>query len=287
MNQKEEEIVKLKHVQTPNSTAVHVTTVLEFISHNSCTDYGAKLVSEDGQDVDVPLQILFLAWPGLKNLVLDGKCCCNDIWVILVPAKQKTILQVLELMFTGTISDLSSSEVASVRNFSRIAGLDWNLEVFTLFGTLPNINDDTALSDDGSDTVIIGEEFSDTDEDDEVKFGSPTENMEAETSSGMETECISQLCSRNCRSSCQVITKSWSEADLKHLKDMFKNSAKFVQIRIALMNHLVAQGNVGVGTDKYIILGHEFCIKFLSSATIISDYSPKRTGGLCVWYKNL
>ena len=69
MNQKEEEIVKLKHVQTPNSTAVQVTTVLEFISHNSCTDYGAKLVSEDGQDVDVPLQILCLAWPGLKNLV--------------------------------------------------------------------------------------------------------------------------------------------------------------------------------------------------------------------------
>ena len=53
---------------------------------------------------------------------------------------------------------------------------------------------------------------------------------------------------------------------------MFKNSDKFVQIRIELMNHLVAQSNVGVGTFNYYIFGHEFCIKFLSSATQISEY---------------
>ena len=239
----------------------HVLDILESLHIQSHTDNVVKLVTECGQHVSVPLPLICLAWPGLANMVQDV-ACCSDV-TILVPGRKQTVLHVLKMLYTGTSSPVSSSELESVRNFCTAVGLNWNIEGVE-FGV--RVFEDEVMSD-NSDTFILKECFSDDEEvESSTTFQNPLEGAGDDSNADR-----SMLCSRNCLNKCAAITASWSKADLLHVKTMLK-SDKPLQSRINLINHLQAQENVGVDTDNYFINGHEFCINFLRFSTGISDY---------------
>ena len=247
--------------QSSAKMSEHVTSILESIRLNFRTDFMVKLVAESGDIFSVPLQLLSLAWPGLKNIVQDV-CCCYET-VISVPANKQTVEHILSMIYTGRSSPATSLDLEAVRNVCKEVGLNCDIGL--------------ALDDTRSDSIpesfIVTECFGDEDGDydDEDTFQDELQDVLFDENISLEIECQSMLCARSCRNKCPAITQSWSEADLQNVKTMFK-SEKVIETKTKLINHLEAQKNIGVRTDSFCINGHHFCVKFLSITTSISEY---------------
>ena len=79
------------------------------------------------------------------------------------------------------------------------------------------------------------------------------------------------ICSKSCENDCHKVVKSWPEKDISRLKEIFK-SEKIILSKAKLMNHLVAQDDIGQLVSSYIVKGHEFCLDSFAAITGCTMY---------------
>ena len=78
-------------------------------------------------------------------------------------------------------------------------------------------------------------------------------------------------CSKFCENNCALVLSSWSENNVRKLKEMFF-SEKTILIKQKMLQHLISQDNIGESTTSYVVKGHEFCIEYFAYATECSVY---------------
>ena len=253
----------LSHFGSSSESKGYIQHLLECIERESSLHASANFVCEEGKVVSLPIPVLGLAWPGLATAVRETLCCSSDV-TIFVPCEEKTMLNLKEMIFGGLTSELNTrSESLLLRFLSRV-GL--------------NLNTDRHFTEEGFDledpeTFFIEESFDDEyqveDEKQEIEESS-IEHFWPRKVAMKPVSCVG-FCSTSCTHDCQKLTKTWSDDDIQIVKNIFR-SEKVSTAKIKMLRHLEVQGNVGSSTDGYVILGQEFCLKFLSHLTGSSVY---------------
>ena len=82
-------------------------------------------------------------------------------------------------------------------------------------------------------------------------------------------------CDRYCSQNCSKAIRHWTEDLHNKVKCMFYSETGAVDVKNKLLTHLRCQSDICVATNFYIINGHVFCLKFLSSLLGISKYLLK------------
>ena len=255
----EDKIQEFLQTSRCNDGKKYILLLLNFLSKKT-SDNSAIFICEDGQVVSIPLPVLSLAWPHLANIVQESSCC-SEVSVS-VPCSAKVMTHVKELMCQGSCLDLTSCDERLLLSFIKVAGINWSIARQLRF--------------ENEDDVYIGDLYEDEpgecDENEEVK------NVLIDKAWPSKVQLKSmrrkKLCSPSCRNDCYKVTETWSADQTKIVKDIFK-CEKVVSVKNKMMNHLKVQGDVGEATDSFVILGHQFCLEFLSSMTGCSVYLLK------------
>ena len=232
----------------------YIPQLLNTLNKEISSNSSANLVCIDGQVISLPLPLLCLAWPGLAGIVKETICCGSSV-AISVPGSGATVLHVKKIILHGCSSSLSNTDQFAVLSFLRDVGLDLNIE---------SESSGQMLSENDVETLIIEESSDEDNQEDHIEHF-------WETSSLSRSIPRVNLCSSLCRNDCHKLPQSWKDDDIQHVKTMFSGE-KLLTKKNKLISHLEAQGNIGVPTDSYVIKSHEFCLKFMSFLTGISEY---------------
>ena len=282
-------------------TNEHVKWLLKSLTQNSNSNIMALILTEDNHRISVPLLLISMVWPDLMNIAQDLKnCCCSEIGIS-VPARKQTVLHFIELLYTGTSSPLSLPESKHVKKFCNLLCLNWIIISTDVSYLLQTESKEKCIDlESSSNCFVVKECFSededetciatfqdhiedsiddstfglDDDDDDDTSTSQGFDNFEDiafEVHTGFNTESKSVFCSRNCKNRCADVRASWSENNVEHLKEMFKSDT-IIDTKRKLINHLRSQNNVGEDTESYLINGHRFCTKYLSSETGTSEF---------------
>ena len=82
-------------------TNEHVKWLLKSLTQNSNSEIMACMLTEDNQRISVPLVLLGMIWPDLIEIVQYLKnCCCSEIGIS-VPTMKQTVLNFIEILYTG------------------------------------------------------------------------------------------------------------------------------------------------------------------------------------------
>ena len=207
---------------------------------------------------------------------------------------------VKEMMCEGECSDLTSAQESLILSFIEEIGVKWSIER-QIRGAIGGEDEETAY---------IGDEY---DEESEEDCGEDAIVGDVGIEKFWTPKLISRknFCSSWCRNDCQKVTEAWGAEKIKKVTEIFK-SDKVVSVKNKLISHLEVQENIGVASDSYVVLGHQFCMEFLSHMakcslyilkTVLEDYcrgvrcydhgnkgivkSPSvATMNFIVWFKN-
>jgi hypothetical protein len=237
--------------------------LLKMFENESLVCASAKLVSEDGKVVSLPLPVLSLAWPNLGLIVSEVLYCSSDISICL-PCQGQTLLHFKEMIFNGRTSDLTLTDECLLLDFLEKVGLEWT--------TVRHSRGE----DQDEETVVIGEIYDSEEEEEDSKsdeglglvahFWKPR---------GLQTQLPSRkLCSPMCFNDCHQVVKTWNENDVKMAKDTFGGSSA-CSTKSKMLIHLQHQRKVGAETASFVLLGHSFCVGFLNHLTGCSVYLLK------------
>ena len=80
----------------------------------------------------------------------------------------------------------------------------------------------------------------------------------------IQRNCCSISCQHNC-----FMSVCREKGNL--VRNLFSDEKLSVRKK-KLLNHVISQGNVGLPTDEFVILGHTFCVRYLSNLLNISEY---------------
>ena len=179
-----------------------------------------------------------------------------------MPACSETFLHVKEILLHGQSTVLENKTRVEVKSFFKHVGLDLSMESlvgdeFVCNGEL----DQTLIIDESSDEDVIDEE------------GHLDEGIQQfwETTPVLNSNCEVKHCSPGCRNECQEVATLWSPEDLEGVEIMF-SGRRLIRKKNKLISHLVAQGNIGILTDYYVIKSRSFCLKYMNFLTKISEY---------------
>ena len=204
-----------------------------------------NLYGKSGSVVKIPLFMLSTAWPLLREIVDIVPCCEESVDISLPDVAVKTLEAVKELVITGNMSKSENSE--EIQSLKK----DYHFCLSVEKVYIPQVNLEGNIFQNIIENVMF-----------EKTTNQPERTLQSEAKSN---------CSKVCSNSCHNTLKSWPREDVKRLEVMF-NSEKKIDTKQNLLNHLKSQKNVGLAVSSYIVHGHAFCFKYLSTLTGISEY---------------
>ena len=224
----------------------------------------ARLVSIDGQITSVPLLLLSLC-DSFTSFVSDVSIYDLSDISISVPGSSTLVNCLKDLLLCGQTTALTTRQIREVQSFLKDIGLRWNLE------TMIASNEFGVGDFEGVDDSVKEESDSNSSEEDIFRHDFWIHTLNCEQP--IEHRSLS-VCPKSCLSGCDIVLSSWSEDELDAVKTIFSGQTKFAT-KNKLLAHLVAQSNLGIETDGYVVKSHKFCIRFLHHITGISEYVLK------------
>ena len=219
----------------------------------------AKMIDIDGKVTRIPLMSLALFENIAKVVEEISSTDISDV-VISLPGSRTAVGCLKDLLLSGQTKALSRVEVRSVQDFLR----DIGMTCITMEEYLEDDIDccEVVESYDSDDSVVKEESVVSEDEVEGTihEFWEPSQVITSVS-----------VCSKSCKNDCHVVVEAWETENQEGMKALFTGETKLAT-RNKLISHLVAQGNLGIETDCYVVKSHKFCIPFLHHATGISEY---------------
>ena len=204
-------------------------------------------------NIQIPYFSLCMIWPVLKDIVIQCPETLTSL-DISIPDLDATSLDIVPMLLTSGFVSGSLTLVKSAFELDIVKGLDLSIEKACPIEDVGDTDDD--------DFQIAVDNCIFESEDDKTFLSVPNEVF------------VTSHCSKSCTNHCSRVVDRWPEEVQKTLISLFKCERKF-DTRQLLLNHLVSQQNHGLSLVNFIVFQHEFCTKYLSMKTEISEYIIK------------
>ena len=227
------------------------------------------IVTTDGH---VPFNVALLCCicPTLKSLLCSAYCMCDKLYIILPWVRKTTINALFEIILTGSATNLCEDEFQDVKN--TITTLDLSIDI-TASVQSSGVNQaskrvmETYVTPcyDDDDVVSIASN------EDGSSFVNAVHSCVFEKSNQMVHDLSNNHCCKSCSNNCSKVVEDWSPDVLDKVKSEISDT-KIVKVKQNLLNHLRAQDNILLQTNKFQFNNHIFCSSYFSYMTGISKY---------------
>ena len=204
-----------------------------------------------GKSVNLPFFLVRNALPDFPNIVSCLTCCQLDddaIYLSLPDVSFETLSVVKQLLTTGTSEVVEPDVIKDVLEF--VSGMK--------IDTIPFESADE--EEDMFQNLIDNVTFEEPESVDQISLGSFN---------------IGSKCSKSCENGCHRVVQTWQESDINRLREIFE-SDQVILTKTKLLNHLIAQDDIGCLAISYVVKGHEFCLDYFAFITGCTSYLVKK-----------